>query len=212
MFAKRLKTLANRLLAKRLVGETSINWYKGGTLTRGLTLLLAVTKDLAFFRLVTNRRAARVLSRIYSLGGKSRVAEGHELPRGFGGILPQEIFLKWIWAEMQSGAFGDTILRHVAVWALSSSRLDDFSDIVTYGNDNNIFCGGGGGSLYPTNTLPKKIWTSEHLSGVAGCTSVFSLKKQNKTNKQTNKTLEARQRNPRCVAYFHLALCSFWEK
>ena len=41
-----------------------------------------MTKDLAFFRLVTNMRAARVLSRIYSLGGKSRVAEGHEFPRG----------------------------------------------------------------------------------------------------------------------------------
>ena len=82
MFAKGLKTLANRLLAKRLVGETSINRYKGGPLTPALTLLLAVTKDLAFFRLVTNRRAARVLHRIYRLGEKSRVADGHEVSRG----------------------------------------------------------------------------------------------------------------------------------
>ena len=47
MYVRR-KTLANRLLAKRLVGETSINRYKEGTLTHALMLLLAVTKDLAF--------------------------------------------------------------------------------------------------------------------------------------------------------------------
>ena len=29
--------------------------------------------------------------------------------------------------------------------AMTSSNLDDFSDIVTYCNDNNIFCFGGGG-------------------------------------------------------------------
>ena len=29
--------------------------------------------------------------------------------------------------------------------AMTSSHLDDFSDIVTYCNDNNIFFGGGGG-------------------------------------------------------------------
>ena len=46
----------------------------------------------------------------------------------------------------------------------------------------------GGESLYPSNTLPNKIWTSEHLFGVAGCPIVFSLKKQNKTNKQNTRS------------------------
>ena len=45
---------------------------------------------------------------------------------------------------MQSCAFCDTILRNVIPCALTSSRLDDFSDIVTYYcNDNNILWGGG---------------------------------------------------------------------
>ena len=46
----------------------------------------------------------RVLSRIYRFGEKSRVAKGHELPRGVRGHAPPE-FLKLICAEMQSGAF-----------------------------------------------------------------------------------------------------------
>ena len=33
----------------------------------------------------------RVLSRIYHLGEKSRVGEGHELPRGFWGMPPGNI-------------------------------------------------------------------------------------------------------------------------
>ena len=63
---------------------------------------------------------------------------------------------------MQSVAFWETILRNGTVCALTSSRLDDFSDIVTY--DNNIFGGGGGkrGLLegwrfYPSNTLDKTL-------------------------------------------------------
>ena len=71
---------------------------------------------------------------------------------------------------------------------------------------------GGGGSFYPSNTLPNKIWTSEHLFGVAGCPSVFSLKKQNKTKQKTNKTREMRQRNSRRGAHFHPALYVLSEK
>ena len=50
--------------------------------------------------------------------------------------------------------------------ALTSSRLDDFSDIVTYVycNDNNTFWGGwklgiffGGGNFYPSNTLDRTL-------------------------------------------------------
>ena len=48
--------------------------------------------------------------------------------------------------------------------ALTSSRLDDFSDIVTYiyCNDNNIFGGRGEaghfrGELLPSNTLDKTL-------------------------------------------------------
>ena len=62
MFAKRLKTLANRLLAKRLVGERSVNRYKGSTY-----VISCSYKRPGFFRLATNRKAARVLSRIYRL-------------------------------------------------------------------------------------------------------------------------------------------------
>ena len=71
------------------MGKTSVNRYKGSTLTRVPTLLLAVTKDLAFFSLVTNRKVARVLCRIYRFWETSRVGEG-----GSGGMLPREIFLK----------------------------------------------------------------------------------------------------------------------
>lgn len=71
----------------------------------------------------------RVLSRIYRLGEKSWVAEGHKLPRGSGGMPPGNL-LKWIWTEIQCGAFCDTILGDVTVCALISSSLDDFSDIV----------------------------------------------------------------------------------
>ena len=51
--------------------------------------------------------------------------------------------------------------------ALTSSHLDDFSDIVTYVycNDNNTFWGGGGvevryfggGDFYPSNTLDRTL-------------------------------------------------------
>ena len=40
--------------------------------------------------------------------------------------MPSENFLKRICAEMQFGAFCDTILRNVTVCALTSSRRDDF--------------------------------------------------------------------------------------
>ena len=88
--------------------------------------------------------------------------------------------------EMQSGAFWDTILRNVRVCALTSSRLDDFFWYsYLYTVMITIFFLGGGGSFCSSNTLPNKIWTSEHLFGVAGCPLVFTLKKQSKTNKQT---------------------------
>ena len=47
----------------------------------------------------------RVLSRIYRLGEKSRVAEGHKLTRGIRGHAPPGNFLKLICAKIQSGAF-----------------------------------------------------------------------------------------------------------
>ena len=75
---------------------------------------------------------SRVLSRIYQLGEKSWVAEGDKPPRGVRPPPPPGDFLKWICTEMQYGAFWDTILRNVTVCALTSSRLDDFFDIVTY--------------------------------------------------------------------------------
>ena len=49
----------------------------------------------------------------------------------------------------------ETILRNATVCALTSSRLDDFSDIV-YCTDDNIFFGGGG-NFYPSNTLDRTL-------------------------------------------------------
>ena len=95
--------------------------YLGGSIFR---VLVRVT--------VTEKQGSRVLSRIYLLGEKSRAAEGDELPRGSGAFpSPPPRILKWILAEMQSGAFWDTILRNVTACALTSSRLDDFSDMDT---------------------------------------------------------------------------------
>ena len=86
------------------------------------------------------------------------MAEGDKPPRGVRRSPPGD-FLKWICTEMQYGAFWDTILRNVTVCALTSSRLDDFFDIVTY-----IlywwqyFWGGSwGGSFYPSNTLGRTM-------------------------------------------------------
>ena len=110
---------------------------------------------------LTQRSLSRVLSRIYHLGEKSRVAEGQELPRG-----GPEIFLRWRCAEMQSGAFWGTILRNVTVCALTSSRLDDFSDIVNlYTVRIKILFGGSwaffwGESFYHSNTLDRTLLSS----------------------------------------------------
>ena len=101
--------------------STVKKWSNTSTIKQPLT---------AFVGLLVNR----VISRIYLLGKKSQVAEGHELPRGIWGHAPSPPinFFKWICTEMQSGAFWDTILRNVPVCALTLSRLNDFSDIVTY--------------------------------------------------------------------------------
>ena len=40
--------------------------------------------------------------------------------------------------------------------ALSLSHLDDFSDIVTYCNDNNIFLGGGSWAFWGEASTPQK--------------------------------------------------------
>ena len=168
MFAKRLETLANRLLAKRLVDETSTNRYKGGALTRALTLLLAVAKDLAFFRLVTNRKAARVLSRIYRLGEKSRVTEGHELRRGVRGHAPPRKFFETQFLEMLQCMCTDLV---ASGWFFWYSYL--YTVLITIYLRGKLGIWGGGGSFYPSNTRPNKIWTSEHLFGVAGCPTVF---------------------------------------
>ena len=52
-----------------------------------------------------------VLSRIYRLGEKSRVSEGHELPSGIRGHAPRKIFEM----NMESGAIWDTISRNATV-------------------------------------------------------------------------------------------------
>ena len=59
------------------------------------------------------------------------MAEGHELPIGGPLAWPSEIFLKEYALRCNLVHF-ETILRNVTVCALTSSRLDDFSDIVCY--------------------------------------------------------------------------------
>ena len=90
-----------------------------------------------------------------------------------GSAPPPRDFLKWICTEMQSGAFWDTILRNVTVCALTSSRLDDFFDILTY-----IlywwqyFWGGSwafwGRSVYPSNTLDRTLKRVQFPQGSFG--------------------------------------------
>ena len=76
---------------------------------------------------------SRVLSRIYRLGEKSRVTEGHELPRGVRWHAPPpEFFFFKEYALRCNLVHFETILRNVTLCALTSSRLDDFSDIVSY--------------------------------------------------------------------------------
>ena len=87
-----------------------------------------------------------VLSGMYFLGEKSQVAEGHKLLRGVRGHAPLNFF-KWICAEMQSGAYWDTILRNVPGCALTSLRLDDFSDSYLYTVLITTFLGGKLGIL-----------------------------------------------------------------
>ena len=98
----------------------------------------------------------RVLFTIYRLGEKSRVGEGEKLLRRVRGHAPPEMF----WNEhtlRRNQVHFETQFREMLVCALTSSRLDDFSDIVTYVycNDNNTFWGGwklgilGGGELLP---------------------------------------------------------------
>ena len=65
------------------------------------------------------------------MGEKSRVAKGHELPRRVRWHGPPKFVLKEYALRCNLVHF-ETILRNVTVCALTSSRLDDFSDIVCY--------------------------------------------------------------------------------
>ena len=66
----------------------------------------------------------------------------------------------------------ETILRNVTVCALTSSRLDDFSDIV-YCTDDNIFWGGG--NFYPSNTLDRTLPLQLLWLSLPGSVSVTPL-------------------------------------
>ena len=58
------------------------------------------------------------------------MAEGHELPRGVRGHGPPKLKEYALGCSL---VHFETILRNaIAMCALTSSRLDDFSDIVTY--------------------------------------------------------------------------------
>ena len=71
------------------MGKTSVNRYNGSTLTRVPTLLLVVTKDLAFF-------AWLLIGRLpgFVFGRSPEWAKATSFLGGSGGMLPREIFLK----------------------------------------------------------------------------------------------------------------------
>ena len=157
------------------------------------------------FSLGFNRRTARVLYGIYRLGEKSPVTEGLKVPRGVRGHVPPGNFF-WneyalrcnlVHFETQFWEMVQCVHWPRRVWMIFwYSYL--YTVMITI-----FFWGGvGGRASTPQIPWPMKFGLLNHLARVAGCTSVFSLKKQNKTRK-------VRQRNPRRVAYFHLALCSF---
>ena len=75
----------------------------------------------------------RVQYRIYRLGEKSRVAECHELLGGCRKFFEMNMRRDAIWC-IQCILRHDCVLRQgiLSSCALTSSRLDDFSDIVTY--------------------------------------------------------------------------------
>ena len=77
---------------------------------------------------------------------------------------------------MQSGAFWATILRNVTVCALTSSRRDDFSDVVIYiviitiffSGNLGIWGGGGGAREASTPQIPyTEPWTLKKEKGIA---------------------------------------------
>ena len=109
----------------------------------------------------------RVLSRIYCLLPSGRRPK---LPRRVRWHGPPEIF--WNEYALRCNLLHfETILRNVAVCALTSSRKDDFSDIVTiFCNVNNIFWGearhffgGRGGKAQPDNGLYHCTWPTRLL-------------------------------------------------
>ena len=79
------------------------------------------------------------------------MSEDEEFPRG----SPRKFFETPCALRCNLVHF-ETILRNVTVCALTSSRLDDFSDIV-YCTDDNIFWGG---SFYPSNILDRTLQKS----------------------------------------------------
>ena len=126
-----------------------------------------------------SRKSVRVLSWIYRLGEKSRVAEGHELPSGIRGHASPEIvwneyalrcnlvhFKTQLW-EMLQWYFISFFSRHHGLCHIvpldreyllhvhSPRRVWMIFPIQLpiYCNDNNIF-GGGGGKLQPTPQIP----------------------------------------------------------
>ena len=74
---------------------------------RSFRLSFSIKTD-TFRTVVSVSLGDRVLSRIYRFGGEVRFLGGS------GGMLPRKFF-EWIFAEMQSGAFWDPILRNVTV-------------------------------------------------------------------------------------------------
>ena len=136
---------------------------------------------------------------IYRLGGKSRVAEDNELPRCPGVCCPGN-FLKWLCtAEMQSGAFWDTILRNqlrCVHWPRRAWMIFRYSYLyavmITILLEGKLgIWGWGGGSSYPSNTLDRtlKCDDDENTMATATATATGTPKTETKQNLCTCITL-----------------------
>ena len=101
----------------------------------------------------------RVLSRIYRLGEKSRVAEGHELPRGARGHAPPEI--SWNEYALRCNLvhfetqFWEMCTDLVASgWFFRYSYFYTVMITIFFWGESWAFWGG---SFYPSNTLDRTL-------------------------------------------------------
>ena len=95
------------------MGKTSVNRYKGSTLTRVPTLLLAVTKDLAFFAwLLIGRLPGFVFGRSPEWSKATS-------------------FLGGVWGHAPPGNFFEMNMRCDAIWCILRLNFEKWYSVCT---------------------------------------------------------------------------------